>query len=59
MTALEPFMSRTRVGERIGRHDHRTDLTLVDEPADFRELSGIGLSSVTETVRPMLHRLFS
>jgi hypothetical protein len=29
---------------------------LVDEPADFGELSGVGVGSVTDTARPMLHR---
>src|ERR1700730_8425253 len=58
MAALEPFMSLTRFGERVTSHYHGADFALIDEPTDLGELSGIGLGSVTETVRPMLHRLF-
>src|SRR5437879_8119261 len=59
MAALEPLMSLTCFGERIGRHDHRTDFALIDKPTDLGELSGIGLGSITDTVRLMQHRLFS
>src|SRR4051794_6769548 len=59
MTALEPFMSLAGFGERIGRHYHGTDFALVDQLADFGELSGVGVGSVTDTARFVLHRLLS
>jgi hypothetical protein len=33
----------------MDRHYHGTDFVLVDEPADFGELSGIRVGSVTDT----------
>jgi hypothetical protein len=42
-------MSLAGFGEQIGRHHHGTDFVLIDEPADFGELPGVGVGSVTRS----------